>query len=201
MKKIYRVSYCDEETMIDTSIETASLAEALKALAEHSKTATWYSCHVDFIADGKTVYRSIPKPGTDFPPCPVGCDTEDVPTSMMVDLIAAQTDYISSHADCNEQIVASRLDCMQQIVQRATNEGFDLASVPGLADAAIDAGVKRRNQWNDEEERKHITRDEFINDDDFLVPAYEIGFFEAIDLIDPKLVEATARAAIKYLDV
>ena len=200
MEKIYRVKYCDEnDAMVDIIFETASLPEALKALAEHSKTATWYSCHVDFIADGETVYRSIPKPGTDFPPCPVGCDTEDVPTSMMVDLIAAQTDYISSHADCNEQIVASRLDCMQQIVQRAINEGFDLASVPGLADAAIDAGVKRRNQWNEEEGRKHITREEFINDDDFLVPAYEIGFFEATDLIDFKLVEAATRAAIKYI--
>lgn len=200
MEKIYKVSYCDEETMIDTNIETTSLQEALKALAEHSKTATWYSGHVDFIADGETVYRSIPKPGTDYPPCPFGFETvEKIPTSMMVDLLAAQTDYINSHSDCDELVISSRLDCMRQLVQLAIDKGFDLGSIPGLADAAIDAGIKRHNQWNDEEGRKHITRDEFINDDDFLVPAYEIGFFDATDIIDFKLVETTVRAAIKYL--
>lgn len=197
MKKIYRVSYCDEETMIDTSIETASLSEALKLLAEHTKTATWYSGGIEFVADGKTVWSGAPKPGTSLPPYPFFDidELKEIPVSMIVDLLAVQ-------ADCDDEAVkASRLNTMKWLVQWAIDEGFDLGSIPGLADAAIDAGVKRRNQWNDEEERKHITRDEFINDDDFLVPAYEIGFFEAIDLIDPKLVEATARAAIKYLDV
>ena len=197
MKKIYRVSYCDEETMIDTSIETASLAEALKALAEHSKTATWYSGGIEFVADGKTVWSGAPKPGTSLPPYPFFDidELKEIPVSMIVDLLAVQE-------DCDDETVqASRLNTIKWLVQWAIDEGFDLGSIPGLADAAINAGVKRRNQWNDDEERKHITRDEFINDDDFLVPAYEIGFFEAIDLIDPKLVEATARAAIKYLDV
>ena len=191
MKKIYRVSYCDEETMIDTSIETASLSEALKLLAEHTKTAT---C-IEFVADGKTVWSGAPKPGTSLPPYPFFDidELKEIPVSMIVDLLAVQ-------ADCDDEAVkASRLNTMKWLVQWAIDEGFDLGSIPGLADAAIDAGVKRRNQWNDEEGRKLITRDEFINDDDYLVPAYEIGFFDAIDLIDPKLVNASVSAAIKYL--
>lgn len=202
MEKIYKVKYCDEnDALVDIVFETASLPEALKVLAEHSKIANWYSGYVDFIANGETVYRSIPDPHTDLPPCPFGFGTvEKIPTPMMVDLLAAQTDYINSHSDCDELVISSRLDCMRQLVQLAIDKGFDLGSIPGLADAAIDAGVKRRNQWNDEEGYEHITRDEFINDDDFLVPAYEIGFFEATNLIDFKLVEATARAAIEYLN-
>ena len=195
MKKIYRVSYCDEETMIDTSIETASLSEALKLLAEHTKTATWYSGGIEFVADGKTVWSSAPKPGTSLPPYPFFDidELKEIPVSMIVDLLAVQE-------DCDDETVqASRLNTIKWLVQWAIDEGFDLGSIPGLADAAINAGVKRRNQWNEEEGRKLITRDEFINDDDYLVPAYEIGFFDAIDLIDPKLVNAAVSTAIKYL--
>ena len=119
MKKIYRVSYYAERSaMVTTICETASLAEALKLLCQQPTTDTERHWRLDYVVDGKTAFRCSPVPGSDRPLCPTGRDIEDIPTAMLADLIAVQTSYINGHADCDDQVVASRIDCTKQLGQR-----------------------------------------------------------------------------------
>lgn len=119
MKKIYRVSYYAERSaMVTTICETASLAEALKMLGQQPTTDTKRHWSLAYLVNGKTAFSCSPRPGSDRPLCPTGRDIEDIPTAMLADLIAVQTSYINGHADCDDQVIASRIDCIKQFGQR-----------------------------------------------------------------------------------
>lgn len=125
MKKIYRayrVSYYVKGSATVTTIcETASLAEALKLLGQQPTTDSRH-WNLAYMVNGKTAFICSPRPGSDRPPCPTGIGIDDVPTAMLADLIAAQTSYINSHADCDDRVIASRLDCVKQLGLRPTRK-------------------------------------------------------------------------------
>lgn len=120
MKKIYRVSYYVKGSATVTTIcETASLAEALKLICQQPTTEPKHHWNLSYVVNGRTEFICSPVPGSDRPLCPTGIDIDDVPTSMLEDLIAVQTSYINSHADCDDRVIASRLDCIKHLGQRS----------------------------------------------------------------------------------
>ena len=122
MEKIYRVSYYFEMSATITVVcETASLAEALK-LIHQQPTTDGRHLNLAYMVNGKTAFICSPRPGSDRPLCPMGIDIEDIPTAMLEDLIAVQTSYINSHADCDDRVIASRLDCIKQLGQRPSRK-------------------------------------------------------------------------------
>lgn len=122
MKKIYRVSYYFERSAIVTTIcETASLAEALK-LIHQQPTTDGRHWNLAYMVNGKTAFICSPRPGSDRPLCPMGLDTDDIPTAMLADLIAVQTTYINDHADCDDRVIASRIDCIKQLERRSNRK-------------------------------------------------------------------------------
>ena len=122
MKKIYRVSYYVERSAIITTIcETASLAEALK-LIHQQPTTDGRHWNLAYMVNCKTAFICSPRPGSDRPLCPMGLDVDDIPTAMLEDLIAVQTSYINSHADCDDRVIASRLDFIKQLGLRSSKK-------------------------------------------------------------------------------
>lgn len=119
MKKMYRVScYAEKSAEITTICETASLSDALELVRRQPTTDTDRHWRLDYVVDGKTAFRCSPVPGSDQPLCPTGRDVDDVPAAMLADLIAVQTSYIDDHAECCDQVIASRIDCIKQLGQR-----------------------------------------------------------------------------------
>lgn len=121
---------------------------------------------------------------------------DGVPDCVLADLVSAHlNDFETAGLDRDTYLAAVRT-----LVDHAVSKGFDLeAAVPGITEAAINATVAWDNIDRAEGGFRYLTREECL--DDLVEPIPMSAFWTGIHLINPPLVDATVRAAIKYLGI
>lgn len=117
-----------------------------------------------------------------------------VPDCVLADLAVAHLDNFEvAGLERDTYLTIARM-----LVDHAVSKGFDFeAAVPGITEAAINATVVWTNIDRAEDGFKYLTREECL--DDLVEPIPMSAFWTGIHLINPPLVDATVRAAIKYL--
>ena len=178
-----------------SALTTESLLDAMLCASANDRGMDKYDmstiiCRVD----GEEVLRIRHSKGNGFIP-EFGEDyLDNVPDCVLADLVSAHLDdFETAGLDRDTYLTAVRM-----LVDRAVSKGFDLeAAVPGITEAAITATVVWTNIDHAEGGFRYLTREECL--DDLVEPIPMSAFWTGIHVINPPLVDATVRAAIKYL--
>ena len=179
-----------------SALTTESLLDAMRCARANDRMMDKYDRSTIICrAEGAEVMRIRHSAGNGFVP-EFGEDVylDSVPDCVLADLVSACLDDFETAGLDRD----TYLDAVRMLVDRAVSKGFDLeAAVPGITEAAITATVVWTNIDHAEGGFRYLTRDECL--DDLVEPIPMSAFWTGIHVINPPLVDATVRAAIKYL--
>lgn len=179
-----------------SALVTESLLDAmLRASANDRLLDKYDQSEIICRVDGEEVLTIRHSAGNGFIP-EFGEDYIDsVPDCVLADLVSAHLDDFETAGLERE----TYLMIARTLVDHAVSKGFDFeAAVPGITEAALNAAVVWDNIGRAEDGFRYWTREECL--DDLVEPVAMSAFFVGIRLINPPLVDATVRAAIKYLN-
>ena len=178
-----------------SALTTESLLDAMRCARANDRMMDKYDmstiiCRVD----DEEVLRIRHSKGNGFIP-EFGEDyLDNVPDCVLADLVSAHLDDFETAGLDRDTYLAM----VRTLVDRASSKGFEVeAAVPGITEAAINATVVWDNIDRAEGGFRYLTREEVI--DDLIEPVPLSAFCTGIHVINQPLVDATVRAAIKYL--